>query len=256
MTTAFYEAEGEIGHVVLNRPDRLNAINGALLADLDRAFATANADPQTRAIIFRGNGRAFCSGDDLKEFDIQSQNADTIQRHIHAIQEITHRIMRSDKPVVGAVQGYAVGGGFEWMLNCDLVVAADDLVAFFPETEWGHFVTGGVTHLLPRAIGHLRAMELLMLGERQTADALHRMGLLNRVVAGPDLLDTARGLAAAICRKSAFSISRLKRTLHQDLGSELWRALDIEERITLEAFANPEADARVQKFLDTRKPRA
>ncbi len=256
MTTAFYEAEGEIGHVVLNRPDRLNAINGMLLADLAHAFEAANADTSTRATIFRGAGRAFCSGDDLKEFDIQSQNADTIRHHIHAIQDITRLIMRSGKPVIGAVQGYAVGGGFEWMMNCDLVVAADDLIAFFPETEWGHFVTGGITHLLPRAVGHLRAMELLMLGERQTAENLHSMGLLNRVVPGPDVLDTAQGLAAAICRKSAFSISRLKRTLHEDLCTDLWRALDLEERITLEAFANPEAGARVQKFLDTKKRRS
>ncbi len=87
--------------------------------------------------------------------------------------------MFGPKLVIGAVHGYAVGGGLEWLLNCDLVVAADDLVAFFPEMQLGHFVTGGVTHLLPQAVGHQRAMELFVLGERQDAQALHRLGLVN-----------------------------------------------------------------------------
>ena len=126
-------------------------------------------DAAVGAIVLAGAGRAFCAGDDLKEFGQQSADPAATEAHIRGIQQITRDIMFAEKVVVGAVQGYAVGGGFEWMLNCDLVVAADDLVAFFPEMEWAQFTTGGVTHLLPLAVGHQRAMELLVLGERQPA---------------------------------------------------------------------------------------
>ena len=86
--------------------------------------------------MLTGAGRAFCSGDDLKEFDRQSANEAAIGAHITAIQNITRVMLGSDKPIVGAVHGYAVGGGFEWLLNGDLLVAADDLVGFFPEMDW------------------------------------------------------------------------------------------------------------------------
>jgi len=101
------------------------------------------------------------------------------------------------KLVVGAAHGYAVGGGFEWALNCDLVVAADDLVAFSPEMALGHFVTGGVTHLLPLALGYQRTMELIVLGERQDARALLRLGLVNRVVSAEAMITRRIGAFAA-----------------------------------------------------------
>jgi enoyl-CoA hydratase/carnithine racemase len=111
--------------------------------------------------------------------------------------------------VIGAVHGYAVGGGFEWVLNCDMVVAADSLVCFFPEMALGHFVTGGVTHLLPQALGHQRTMELIVLGERQSAQRLHALGLVNRVVGAEVMLQEAvhlaqtGGLPLGRCHRSA-----------------------------------------------------
>lgn len=248
MSYAYYEQRGAVGAVVLNRPDRLNAISGDLLAALSGALKSAMSDTGTSVIVLRGEGRAFCSGDDLKEFDLQSKDSASITRHISAIQEITHLLLGSDKPVVGAVQGYAVGGGFEWMLNCDIVVAADDLVAFFPEMDWGQFVTGGVTHLLPQALGHQRAMELLLLGERQSADRLEKLGLVNRVVTRDQLDETAFALAEKIASKSRFSVGRLKKLITQDLGHMLWRAVDLEQVATIEAFGQPGVADRVSKF--------
>jgi len=130
MSFALYERTGKIGRVTLNRPERLNAISGDLLSAFSASLKAAIADPDAAVILLKGEGRAFCSGDDLKEFDIQSQSAATIDAHISAIQEITELMMGCDKPIVGAIHGFAVGGGFEWLLNCDIVVAADNLVAF------------------------------------------------------------------------------------------------------------------------------
>lgn len=250
MSAALFERRDAVGIVTLNRPERLNAIGGTLLADLHRALSDAMADTAVGAIVLTGAGRAFCAGDDLKEFDLQTRDAAAIEAHIGAIQQITRDLMFAEKAVVGAVGGYAVGGGFEWMLNCDLVVAAEDLVACFPEMEWAQFTTGGVTHLLPQALGHQRAMELLLLGERQSAPRLAELGLVNWIVPKADCLEKAVAVAAKIAGKSRFSVGRLKRLMTAELDDRLARALELEKRITIESFARPEAAARVRRFTE------
>jgi enoyl-CoA hydratase/carnithine racemase len=253
MSFALYERRGSIGLVTLNRPERLNAISGELLADFSAALKESLAEPQTSVLVLTGAGRAFCSGDDLKEFDRQAASETTIRAHIAAIQNITHLMLGSDKPIVGAVHGYAVGGGFEWLLNCDLVIAADDLVAFFPEMDWGQFVTGGVTHLLPLAVGYQRAMELLILGERQSAERLARLGLVNVVVPRAKLAAEAMAIAARVAEKSRCSVGRLKKLLNRDLGAQLWRAVELEQAATIEAFQRPDAAARVARFTKRKR---
>jgi enoyl-CoA hydratase/carnithine racemase len=253
MSLALYERKGAIGIVTLNRPERLNAISGDLLSALSVALTSAISDAAADVLILTGAGRAFCSGDDLKEFDQQTQSPESIKAHIGAIQNITLLLLGCDKPVVGAVHGYAVGGGFEWLLNCDLVVAADDLIAFFPEMDWGQFPTGGVTYLLPRAVGYQRAMELLLLGDRQSAERLERLGLVNKVAPRAQLEAEAMAMATKIAGKSRFSVGKLKTLLNQDLGADLWRAVALEEAITIETFSQPEGEARVAKFTQRKR---
>jgi enoyl-CoA hydratase/carnithine racemase len=250
MPYALYERRGTLGFVTLNRPERLNAISGDLLAAFAYALQAAIADSEASVLVLSGAGRAFCSGDDLKEYGQQSASETSIRDHIGAIQNITRLMLGSDKPIVGAIHGYAVGGGFEWLLNCDLVVAADDLIAFFPEMSWGQFVTGGVTHLLPLAVGYQKTMELLLLGERQSAHTLERLGLVNFVVTRDRLHERATELAKNIATKSRFSVGRLKSLLTRDLGQNLWRAVDREEAITTEAFSKPDVGLRVSKFFE------
>ncbi|RIY02802.1 enoyl-CoA hydratase/isomerase family protein [Aureimonas flava] len=253
MSFALYERREAVGLVTLDRPDRLNAISGDLMRDFVAALEAAFDDAGTGAIVLTGNGRAFCSGDDLKEFDLQTESDEAVRDHVAAIQSVTRLLMGRDKPVVGAIHGYAVGGGFEWLLNCDLVVASDDLVAFFPEMDWGHFVTGGVTHLLPLTVGYQRAMELLLLGERQSAARLEALGIVNRVVPRDEMLACALDLAARIAAKSRFATAKLKSTLNGALGDALWRAVDHEETVTVEAFSHPDTIERVKGFEARRK---
>ncbi len=252
MRYARVEKSGAVSTVVLDRPERLNAISGDLLDDLHQALVAVNADEGCKVIVFTGEGRAFCAGDDLKEFGKQTESDASIRSHVERIQQITRDLMFNGKPVIGAVHGFAVGGGFEWLLNCDLVVASDDLVCFFPEMAWGQFVTGGVTQLLPQSVGHQRAMELWLLGERQSAQQLYSLGLVNRVVERDKVLETARELATRVSERSAFSVSRLKRLLTTELSTDLGRSLELEQVATVAAFATPEAARRVQAFA-TRK---
>ena len=252
MSFVTLERRGPIGIVTLNRPERLNAMSRALTRDAEVAFRQANADPEIVAIVFTGAGRAFCAGDDLKEFDEQSASPAAIRGHIGGIQAVTRAMMLSEKVVVGAIHGYAVGGGFEWLCNCDMVVAADDLVAFFPEMEWAQFVTGAVTHLLPQAVGYQRAMRLMVLGERHSARDLEAMGLVSWVVPREAMLPKAMEIAGKVAEKSRYSVGRLKRLLVQGLDDRLERALRLEGEITEAAFARSEAAERVRRFTERR----
>ncbi len=247
MTTVRSERRGAVALVTLDRPERLNAISTALLADLHAALAAAQADPGVRAIVLTGAGRAFCAGDDLKEFEDQSRDEAAIRAHIGAIQAITRDVMLGPTPVVGAVRGYAVGGGFEWLLNCDLVIAGDDLVCFFPEMAIGQFVTGAVTALLPQAVGHQRAMELLLLGERQGAAELHALGLVNRVVPAAEVVEEALRVAERIAALAPIAVGALKRAITAG-PHRIEAALALEEERTVEAFARPEAAAAAAAF--------
>lgn len=239
---------GHVARVTLNRPERMNAISTALTTDLHEALFEVTNDPEVRVILFSGNGRAFCAGDDLKEFELQTASKAATVHHIENIQRITRDLMFCDKIVVGALHGFAVGGGFEWMLNCDLIVASSDLVAFFPETEWGQFPTGGVTHLLPQTVGYQQAMELLILGERQNSEALKARGLVNWVVEPDQVQQKAEEVAALTASRSPFSLSSLKKLMTRGNSPDLGRALMLEEEITIAAFETDEARARSAKF--------
>lgn len=239
---------GPISVVTLNRPDRLNAIGKALLHDFHEAMVAAQADPDTSVILLTGAGRAFCAGDDLKEFGEQTTSSEVIASVCADIQQITRDIMFGPKLVVGAMHGYAVGGGFEWMLNCDLVVAAEGLVCFFPEMQLGHFVTGGVTHLLPQTLGYQRAMELMVLGDRLDAKQLMQLGLINRVVPPAQLMETAMAMAQTVAERSSFATSLLKKTLTSQLNPYLASALELEQQAAMACFGNADTAQRIQTF--------
>jgi enoyl-CoA hydratase/carnithine racemase len=229
MSDALLSIEHGIAVVTLNRPRRLNAIGGTLLADLHDHLARAQAEPEARVIVLTGAGRAFCAGDDLQEFPSQAASARSAADTCAAIQRITRDIMCGPKPVVGAVAGYAVGGGFEWMLNCDLVVAADDLICFFPEM----------------ALGHQRAMELMLLGERLGAPALRDLGLVNRVVPSADLMPVALDLARRVAALAPGAVARLKAALAGGAAATLEGALVAEQAAAEACFADPETARRV-----------
>ena len=240
----------DIGIVRLNRPERLNAMSTTLTRDLHERLFEAERDPAIKVIVFTGAGRAFCAGDDLKEFDQQTANPAATITHIESIQQVSRDLLYSQKLVIGAVHGFAVGGGFEWLLDCDMVVAADDLVAFFPEMDWAQFPTGGVTHLLPQAVGYSQAMELLVLGERQCAHDLLRRGLVNWVVPYEEMLPKALEVARLAASKSSTSVSALKKLLTRDLSPNLGRAFELEREITIAMFERDEAAERVKAFTE------
>ena len=159
--TVLTDVADEVATLTLNRPERLNALNATLLADLCAALDAALADDEVGALVLRGAGRAFCSGDDLKEIENQTAGEAETRAFIEAIQEVSRRLVLGDKVVVGAIHGWAAGGGLEWAINCDLAVFGEGTKCFFPEIKWGMFPTGGVTAILPRIVGLAKTRELL-----------------------------------------------------------------------------------------------
>jgi enoyl-CoA hydratase/carnithine racemase len=234
--------------VTLNRPQRLNAITPELLEDLTAALQAADRDPAIRAVVLTGAGRAFCAGDDLKEFGSQSTDEATTRAYIERIQDVTRAMLLGDTPVVGAVRGWAVGGGLEWVINCDFAIAAEGTRFFFPEVSLGVFVTGGVTELLPRLVGLRQARELIMLGERFDAGQAREWGLLFKVVPDAELMPEALALARRVASLPPGPVRDLRRILAHRSGGGLEAAMAAETEATVRGFLDPGTAKRVAAF--------
>ncbi len=255
LETVLYEVRDGIGHVTLNRPHRLNAMVPRLMRDLHRALQAAAEDPAVRVVLLSGEGRAFCAGDDLKEADKGYGGVAEIRRFIDEIQQVTVDIKTMRKPVIAAVHGYAVGGGCELALGCDLVVAAEDAKFGFPETGVAQFVTGGVTHFLPRAVGLAKAKELIMTGDFFDGREAARLGLVNRAVPAAEVLDCARALARKIMERAPVSIEFAKQALESGVQTDLATAMAFETTATVACFLTEDAREGARAFVEKRAPR-
>ena len=253
MTTFQYDTvlstlgDNGVRTIALNRPERLNAMNRSLMDDIARAFAEANADPDTQAIIFTGAGRAFCAGDDRKDH-VQPENAEQARELVDIIQRATQEIVFGDKPVVGAINGWAVGGGFELAINCDFPIWAESAKGFFPEVSLNAFVTGGVTSLLPALVGLNKAREMLFLGEHYDAQALLELGVAWRVVPDEKLMEEAQSVAEKLSGLPPLAVRAMKRVLNQGAARDITTALRLETEATVVSFLDPETTARLKDF--------
>jgi enoyl-CoA hydratase/carnithine racemase len=239
--------EGGVRVLTLNRPDRLNAMNRQLIDDLARAFRDANADPATRAILLTGAGRAFCAGDD-RHAHVHPETEEEARALVEAIQDVTRAMILGPKPVVGAINGWAVGGGFEWAINCDFALWAESARGFFPEVSLNLFVTGAVTALLPALAGLAKAREMLFLGQRYAARDLAEAGVAWRVVPDDLLMDEARKVARDIAALPPLSARAMKRVLNATAAPDLNRALALETEATVAGFLDPETTRRLKEF--------
>lgn len=233
--------EGPIAHIALNRPDKLNAINHELLEALNRALDQAEGDTRVRVITLAGNGRAFCSGFDLAELQPDSSVEQT-RRMLQADFDLIMRFWHSPKPTLCAVQGYALGGGFELAMACDITLAADAAVFGEPEPKFG---SGIVALLLPWVTGPKQAKEMLLFGnDRVSAQRAFEMGLVNRVVAadalGTELLATAGRCAMLDAQAVRLTKTAINRS-YSAMGFEraLREALDID--LTIETTETEES---------------
>lgn len=252
MTDFTYETvlstlENGVRTLTLNRPERLNAMNSQLIADLAQAFEDANADSATSAILLTGNGRGFCAGDDRQDHK-HPENETEARENVDAIQRVTRAMMFGNRPIVGAINGWAVGGGFEWAINCDFPIWAESARGFFPEVSLNFFVTGGVTALLPTIVGLNRAREMLFLGEKYDAHRLAELGVAWRVVPDDLLMAEARSVAQKLADLPELAVRSMKKVLTLTATTDLERALELETEATIKGFLDPLTTKLVQDF--------
>ena len=243
-----YELRGSTALILLNRPHRLNAVVPALVDGLLDALGRAKAD-DARVVVLAGQGRAYCAGYDLKEPE-PVETRDETRSRMQRLQDVTRRIVDFPGPVISAVHGYALGAGAEFAFGSDIVVAGEDAVFGFPEVEVGLSVTGGITMLLPRAVGLVRAKELILLGERFSAARAHELGLVSRVVPAGAHLEASLALADELAARPATSLRLAKRALDAGVDAALAAALDREVDDVMVTLASGENDEPAARFRD------
>ena len=245
--TVLSDLSDGIRTITLNRSECLNAMNRQLLEDTAAAFRDANEDDVTRVIIFTGAGRAFCAGDDRNAHQHPADAAEA-RELVELIQQVTREIVFGPKPVIGAIHGWAVGGGFEWAINCDFAIWGESARAFFPEVSLNLFVTGAVTSLLPAMVGLVKAREMLMLGDRYSAAELAELGLVWRVVADEQLNSSSLELAQRLAEAPPQALQAMKRVLNHCAQSDIETALQLETDATVARFLDPETTRRLKDF--------
>ena len=246
--TVLSSVQDGIRRITLNRPERLNAVNQELLLDMRTALKQAEADDATRVIILSGAGRAFCSGDDLKDFDQQVTGEEAARAYLELFQDVTREILRGEKMVIGAVHGWAVGGALEWVINLDFSIFGESTRCFFPEVSLGLFVTGAVTTLLTKQIVPQRTKELIMFGEKFDAPTAHELGIAWKVVPDALVADVAMDLAKRIAALPEGSVRDLKRVVNRAYHLDADGAMALETDAAVRGFIDPESARRAAEF--------
>jgi enoyl-CoA hydratase len=244
------ETRGRVALVTLNRPQALNALNRALLTELGEALHALDADPQIGAIVITGSARAFAAGADIKEMAEMS----AVEMLSNGFSDLFARLARVSKPVIAAVSGFSLGGGFELALLCDMIVAAESAKFGLPEVTIGVIPGGGGTQRLTRAVGKALAMEMILNNRHLSAAEAEKYGLVNRVFPDERMLDEALSLAADIAARSPLSLRLAKEAVNAAFEGSLSETLDDERRLFQLTFASEDQKEGMAAFLEKRKP--
>jgi enoyl-CoA hydratase len=251
--TVLYESNDGIAEIRLNRPQRLNAVTQQLYDELNAALGRAEADGEVRVVLLTGEGRAFCVGADLKEHKA-GRTAYDRRQYLHGEQIVCKRLMQLSKPVVAAVNGFALGAGAEMAIASDFVLMAASAQIGLPEISIGTFLGGGVTYLLPRLVGLAKARELVFLGERINGEEAVRIGLANRVLPDEGFLDAAREFARKIASKAPLSMQLAKKQLNTAAENTLDAALTAELEGMMFVGTTEDWQEGIDAFAEKRSP--
>ena len=242
-----YEKYQRIATIKLNRPQVLNAMNKQLWLDMQAALDDAKNDPDVKVLVVTGEGRAFSSGADLKES--QTRTMEEYREYLEELQEASRKIIRFEKPTIAAINGYALGSGYELALACDVRIAADDAQIGSPEAKVTSSVTGGAFRLVQDLIGPGKAKELLFTGDYIDGREAQRIGLVNKSVPREKLETEVRQIAEKIAANSAISLKMIKKGLQMARGEVSLEALmDFEIEACLTCVSTKERQASLQAF--------
>ena len=253
MTNVLWEKKGHIAVATINRPKALNALNSQVLEDIDQLVEQVKADDEIRALVITGSGeKAFVAGADIGEMStLTKAEGEAFGKKGN---DVFRKLETLPVPTIAAVNGFALGGGCELTLACDLRIASDRAKFGLPEVTLGIIPGGGGTQRLPRLIGVARAKELIFTGGVIDAKEADRIGLVNRVVPHDDLMDTCRSLAKTIAQNAGYAVSLAKEAINASGDTDLKNGLRREADLLGLAFATHDKQEGMTAFLERRKP--
>lgn len=242
--------DGPVRTLTLNRPTVLNALSPALMDDLIAAIAAADADPTVRVLVLTGGPRVFAAGADIKSM----ADASPIEMAASATFVRWNQIAACRKPIIAAVSGYALGGGCELAMLCDIIIASDTAQFGQPEVNIGVIPGAGGTARLTRALGPYRAMELILTGTFLSAHDALQYGLVNRICPAEAVVAEAQRLAAVIASKAPVAIQLAKEAIRAAAETSVRDALAIEQRNFYLLFATEDQKEGMRAFVEKRPP--
>ncbi len=246
--TLLVETRGPVTLVTLNRPDALNALNSQVLADLVAAFAAFDADPSQGCAVLTGSAKAFAAGADIKE--MQAMDFAGMYGGDHFAGYL--RFTATRKPVIAAVSGFALGGGCELAMMCDIIIAADTAKFGQPEIKLGVAPGMGGTQRLTRAVGKAKAMELCLTGRLMDAAEAERSGLVARVVPADDLLTEAIKTAETIAGMAPIAVKAVKEMVNSAYETTLTQGIQFERRLFAGLFGTTDQTEGMAAFVEKR----
>jgi enoyl-CoA hydratase len=247
------ETSEGVALLTIDRPDVLNAMDGALLGELSEALERMQDDDEVRVLVITGSGRAFIAGADIAHMrTLAPQQA---KEWSELGQRTVGMIESMKKPVIAAINGYALGGGTELALACDIRVASDKAVFGQPEVKLGMIAGFGGTQRLPRLVGSGRAKEMLFTGDHYDAQAAYEMGLVNKVVPADELLDYCLAMAKRIAARGTQAVKLSKEAVNKGLDLPLEQALELESDLYGAVFFAGEPVEGCGAFLEKREPK-
>ncbi len=242
-----FEKIDNIGIIRLNRPKVLNAMNRQLWLEMKDVFERSKQDTEIKVMLITGEGRAFSTGADLK--DSKDRSIEDYRIYLEALQEVSRMIIRFDKPTIAAINGYALGSGYELALACDIRIAAEEALIGSPEAKVTSSVTGGAFRLVQDLVGPGKARELLFTADTITGGEAFRIGLVNKVVPLIELMNEAMAMAKKITANSSFSIKMIKKGLLMAQGeASLESLMEYEVEACLACVSTKERDASLKEF--------
>lgn len=249
-TSIVVETRQGVGLVTLNRPEVRNALNSVLLSELMMALDVFDKDGRVGAMVIAGDAKAFAAGADIKEMAdktaTEMMNGDFIPSF--------GRILTIRKPVIAAVSGWALGGGFELAMSCDMIVTSETAKFGQPEIALGVIPGGGGTQRLTRAVGKALAMEMILNNRTLSAEEALRFGLVNRVVPADGYLDEALKLAGEIAGQAPLAVQAAKKMINQAYERNLRDGLEEERQAFYNLFSTDDQKEGMRAFIEKRKP--
>ncbi len=245
--------EDGIGTVTINRPEVMNALNIEVFEELYRMFTEIENDPDIRAVILTGAGKAFVAGVDIRE--MKDNDSKSIRKFIKIARRAGDAVYNLSKPVIAAVNGYAFGGGNELALVCDLRIASENARFGQQEINLGIVPGGGAIQRLTRLVGLTRAKELVYFGEVIDAQTALEIGFINKVVPADKLMDEARAWAQKLLGKSSVALSYAKKAFQAGADMDLAAGLDLDESYFARCFDTEDQKEGMQAFVERRKPK-